>query len=577
MSDETENTSDELGSAEHLPRVRPQQPTGAHVAAPAHAAAVPETEPASTPAHAAHATPAAAAAPAPATMPAASPAPDTAPQDAPAAQQDATPAPEPASSAEVQHQAALTPAPAPAAAPAPTPSPAPAPEVAPDPETTGPLPIEAQMAAGGWQMPPAAIDLDARPDADVEIGNDTRLFWAARTDVGLVRSHNEDSYLARNPLFGVCDGMGGHAAGEVASSIAVQAIAAHAPTAADDALLGAAVEAANEAVIEGAANGTGKPGMGCTASCCIIEGTRMAVAHVGDSRIYLLRAGTLVRVTHDHSYVEELVDAGEITADEARVHPSRSIITRALGSDPDMYADHFMLDVERGDRIIVCSDGLSSMIPDSAIESIAVSSATPIDCVDALVSATLSEGAHDNVTVIVVDVVSDGREEQRRRARNRAVIGWLVGVLAVVAVVVGALALIVNKSWYVGTFAGNVAIYQGVRSSILGLPLSHLDTATQVSVSNLPEATQHQLASGITVASEADAKTTVQAYESQIQEERSKASAVASGAQSESQDGAVGDAGGAAGPDAATTGAATDQASSAAATDAQAQTTGGGE
>ena len=577
MSDETENTSDELGSAEHLPRVRPQQPTGAHVAAPAHAAAVPETEPASTPAHAAHATPAAAAAPAPATMSAASPAPDTAPQDAPAAQQDATPAPEPASSAEVQHQAALTPAPAPAAAPAPTPSPAPAPEVAPDPETTGPLPIEAQMAAGGWQMPPTAIDLDARPDSDVEIGNDTRLSWAARTDVGLVRSHNEDSYLARNPLFGVCDGMGGHAAGEVASSIAVQAIAAHAPAAADDALLGAAVEAANEAVIEGAVNGTGKPGMGCTASCCIIEGTHMAVAHVGDSRIYLLRAGTLVRVTHDHSYVEELVDAGEITADEARVHPSRSIITRALGSDPDMYADHFMLDVERGDRIIVCSDGLSSMIPDSAIESIAVSSATPIDCVDALVSATLSEGAHDNVTVIVVDVVSDGREEQRRRARNRAVIGWLVGVLAVVAVVVGALALIVNKSWYVGTFAGNVAIYQGVRSSILGLPLSHLDTATQVSVSNLPEATQHQLASGITVASEADAKATVQAYESQIQEERSKASAVASGAQSESQDGAVGDAGGAAGPDAATTGAATNQATSAAATDAQAQTTGGGE
>ena len=152
-----------------------------------------------------------------------------------------------------------------------------------------------------------------------------------------------------------------------------------------------------------------------------------------------------------------------------------------------------------------------------------------------------------------------------------------MGVLAVVAVVVGALALIVNKSWYVGTFAGNVAIYQGVRSSILGLPLSQLDTATQVSVSDLPEATQHQLASGITVASEADAKATVQAYELQIQEERSKASVVASGAQSESQDGAVGDAGGAAGPDAATTGAATDQATSAAATDAQAQTTGGGE
>ena len=576
MSDETENTPGDLGSD------RPgSAQSRSH--APAHAAPGPEQDPnpASVPAHAAHAPRQAESARA-----------AGAPEQGATAQSLVQPSPvEPAAPEQAQEEPPVQ-EPAPVAAPMPDPelgpevaptsevarevAPDPAPEVAPDPETTGPLPIEAQLAAGGWQMPEATIDLDARPDADVEIGNDTRLSWAARTDVGLVRSHNEDSYLARNPLFGVCDGMGGHAAGEVASSIAVQAIAAHAPASADDALLGAAVEAANEAVIEGAANGTGKPGMGCTASCCIIEGTQMAVAHVGDSRIYLLRAGTLVRVTHDHSYVEELVDAGEITADEARVHPSRSIITRALGSDPNMYADHFMLDVERGDRIIVCSDGLSSMIPDSAIESIAVSSATPIDCVDSLVSATLAEGAHDNVTVIVVDVVSDGREDERRRARARAIIAWLVGLLAVAGIVVGALALIVTKSWYVGTFAGNVAIYQGVRSSFLGLPLSHLETATQVSVSDLPESTQHQLASGITVSSEDEAKATVKAYEAQIQEERSKADAVASGAQSESEGGTVGDAQGAAGPDAATT-AATDQAESASAPDAQAQTTGGGQ
>lgn len=233
--------------------------------------------------------------------------------------------------------------------------------------STGPIPIVTRMAhaaeglaearrarhtAPMTPMAQTAIDLDARPGGGVEMGADTRLSWAARTDVGLVRSHNEDSYLVRNPLFGVCDGMGGHAAGEVASAIAVRTIASHAPEHADDALMGAAVEAANEAVIQGAETGEGKPGMGCTASCCLIEGTQMAVAHVGDSRIYLLHAGTLVRVTHDHSYVEELVDAGEITADEARVHPSRSIITRALGSDPDMYADHFTLAVERGDRVI---------------------------------------------------------------------------------------------------------------------------------------------------------------------------------------------------------------------------------
>ena len=158
-------------------------------------------------------------------------------------------------------------------------------------------------------------------------GTTTTLNWAARTDVGLMRSHNEDSFLAQAPTFAVCDGMGGHAAGEIASSIAVATIAEHAPSHADDLLLGAAVESANAAVIEGAAVGKGKVGMGCTASAVSIELDKMAVAHVGDSRVYLLHNGALVRLTHDHSYVEELVDAGEITADEARVHPSRSVIT----------------------------------------------------------------------------------------------------------------------------------------------------------------------------------------------------------------------------------------------------------
>ena len=428
------------------------------------------------------------------------------------------------------------------------------PDIDEDLDATGPVPlvstIEAGYASGHGGMH-EAIDLDARPDANAELGSDTRLSWAARTDVGLVRSHNEDSYLVRNPLFGVCDGMGGHAAGEVASSIAVRTIASHAPATADDALLGAAVEAANEAVIHGAETGEGKPGMGCTASCCIIEGTKMAVAHVGDSRIYLLRAGTMVRVTHDHSYVEELVDAGEITADEARVHPSRSIITRALGSDPDMYADHFTLDVERGDRVIVCSDGLSSMVPDSTIESIAVSSATSSECVDALVRATLAEGAHDNVTVIVVDVVSDGREEERRRARMRAVIGWLVALVALVAVLAGALALIVHNSWYVGSYAGSVGIYRGIHGQLLGIPLSRLEQASGVSISDLPETTQRQLASGITVSSLDEANATVRAYEEQIAAEKAKAQQTADGAQAESSDGSVGDAQGSAGPDAA--------------------------
>ena len=432
--------------------------------------------------------------------------------------------------------------------------------------STGPLPLVGHIGHGGPHLrahrrhdthdPHApAFDLDSRPCAGLEMGADTRLSWAGRTDVGLVRGHNEDSYLVRNPLFGVCDGMGGHAAGEVASAIAVRTIASHAPEHADDMLLGAAVEAANEAVIQGAANGEGKPGMGCTATCCVIEGTKMAIAHVGDSRIYLLRAGTLVRLTHDHSYVEELVDAGEITADEARVHPSRSIITRALGSDPDMYADHFSLDVERGDRIILCSDGLSSMVPDAQIELLSVSSATPIDCTDQLVAAALEAGGHDNVSVIVVDVVSDGREEARRLARRRAVLGWLAVLLGLTVVLSIALGFFIRSSWYIGADGGRVGIYQGIHSSAFGIPLSSLEESTQVSIADLPESTQHQLAAGIPVASRDDALTTVQAYQTQIEEARAKAQKAADDAQSDSTDGAVGSTLGASGPEAAETGA----------------------
>ena len=407
---------------------------------------------------------------------------------------------------------------------------------------------EPANAPGRAEMP-----VEGRAGADAVQGTSASLSWGARSDVGLVRGHNEDSFLIQAPLFAVCDGMGGHAAGEVASAIAVRTIAEKAPAGADDVLLGAAVEAANTAVIQGAEDGVGKPGMGCTASCCLLEEGKMSVAHVGDSRIYLLRRGTIVRVTHDHSYVEELVDAGEITADEARVHPSRSIITRALGSDPDMYADHFSLDIEHGDRIIICSDGLSSMVPDSGIETIAVSTASPIDCTDQLVSAALVAGGHDNVSVIVVDVVSDGREEQRSRARKHAVLGSLGVIAGVVVAAAVVLALIVNNSWYIGASAGNVGIYKGIRGSVLGIPLSELVETSSVSLQDLPEATQHQLAGGITVDSVDKARATVSAYARQIEEEQAKAQKAASDAQSESTDGSVGSEAGDSGPEAAQT------------------------
>lgn len=371
------------------------------------------------------------------------------------------------------------------------------------------------------------IPVENREGAETRSGHTERLSWGARTDIGLVRSHNEDSFLVQPQLFAVCDGMGGHAAGEVASSIAVQTIGAQAPIHADDILLGAAVEAANAAVIEGAATGKGKPGMGCTASCVLIENNKMAIAHVGDSRIYLLHHGTLVRLTHDHSYVEELVDAGEITADEARVHPSRSIITRALGSDPDMYADHFTLDVSVGDRLIVCSDGLSSMVEDSEIEAIAVSSVTPQSAADNLTSAALSAGGHDNITVIVVDVSDDGAIEAHRTMRKRLIRRLLIFGGCILAAMVAVGLVFVNSSWYLANNEGTVGIYQGITGSFMGIPLSHLEETTSVQISDLPDATQQSLVGGLRMGSEEEAKRTVESYRDQIDADKSSAAVTA--------------------------------------------------
>lgn len=378
------------------------------------------------------------------------------------------------------------------------------------------------------------IDADSTYDA----GTTTQLMWGARSDVGCVRSHNEDSYLVQSPLFCVCDGMGGHAAGEVASSIAVETIAKTAPHTADPALLGAAIEAANAAVIEAALNGLGKPGMGCTATAAYIEGNTIAIAHVGDSRAYLLHDGTLIRVTRDHSYVEELVDAGEITADEARVHPNRSVITRALGSDPAMYADHFSLNIEEGDRLILCSDGLSSMIPDGEIENIATQSSTAQICTDNLVDAALAAGGSDNCTVVVVDVVDDGklREISKRRRRNViAVISAVVALLALIGVI--ALASVAN-SVYLGVKDDAVAIYRGVPNKVMDFELHWLEDETSVMLSDLPEDTQNRLREGIPQKSVEAAAKTVSKYREQIDEDQSKqiqdANVVRSGVEADS-------------------------------------------
>lgn len=383
--------------------------------------------------------------------------------------------------------------------------------------------VEAKLKDPGSTMSFEPLtDERIETDSTYDAGTTTQLMWGARSDVGCVRPHNEDSYLVQSPLFCVCDGMGGHAAGEVASSIAVETIAKTAPQAADAARLAAAVEAANAAVIEAALNGLGKPGMGCTATCAYIENDMLAIAHVGDSRAYLLHEGTLIRVTRDHSYVEELVDAGEITADEARVHPNRSVITRALGSDPAMYADHFTLHIEEGDRLILCSDGLSSMIPDSDIENIATQSSTAQICVDNLVDAALVAGGHDNVTVVVVDLVDDGVMREAKRVRRRNItIAAVLGIAFVLAAAIWAYAGITG-SYYLGTYKDTVAVYRGIPGKPLGLKLHWLDSTTTIKLSDLPEDTQNRLEAGIQQTSIDDAQDTISKYRHQIDEEQTR-------------------------------------------------------
>ena len=400
-----------------------------------------------------------------------------------------------------------------------------------DPQTT--QVAEPTNAPGRAEMP-----VEGRAGADAVSGANEFISWGARSDVGLVRTHNEDSFLLQAPLFVVSDGMGGHAAGEVASSIAIETIGQQAPGSADDVLLGAAVESANTSVISAAEQGIGKPGMGCTATAVIIDKNHMAVAHVGDSRAYVLRQGTLVRVTHDHSYVEELVDSGQITADEARTHPSRSIITRALGSDPDMYADHFSLEVGDGDRIILCSDGLSGMIGDGQIESLAVSSATPQQAADNLVAAALTAGGADNVTVVVIDVLDDGVAEAARKTllrRAGSISAIILGVMA--AVVLIAMAF-VRSEWYLGVNGSTVGLYRGINGNFFGVSMSELVGTSAVELSDLPVAVQDQLENGIRVDSEEAGRAAIDSYHEQINAEKDRAAEIAETARSETDEGA---------------------------------------
>jgi protein phosphatase len=362
--------------------------------------------------------------------------------------------------------------------------------------------------------------------------------FGSRTDVGCVRDHNEDSLAVAPPLYVVCDGMGGHAAGEVASEIAVDVITARAPRNADAAALGQAVEEANLAIIEAAQQGRGRAGMGCTCTAAIIEKERLVIAQVGDSRAYLLHQGTMQQLTRDHSLVADLIEAGEITEAEARVHPKRSMITRALGSDPRTQPDLFEVKVESGDRLLLCSDGLTTMLEDPQIERILRHSTDPQRCAAQLVNEANALGGYDNITVIVVDIEGLAAQKQKRAVIKSRVtaITILVLLAAIVAAGIYGFNYYVSQSAYIIDNNGKVAIYQGVPGDVFGLSSHTLIKITNVETDELQPGTAKSLREGgIRVSSLEEAEALVREYEAQIEETKQ---AEESGAASESSNAA---------------------------------------
>lgn len=234
------------------------------------------------------------------------------------------------------------------------------------------------------------------------------LRYAARSDVGLIREGNEDSGYAGPALLMVADGMGGHAAGELASAIAIATVAdldVHRP--APNVLLaslGDAVSEVGDAIADVIAGDPGLAGMGTTVTGIYWLGDRMAIVHVGDSRAYLMRDGELLQITHDHTYVQTLVDAGRITEAEATVHPRRSLLMRALDGMNPVEADLSLREARDGDRYMLCTDGLSGVVRPEEIAAL-LAEGEPTGCVTRLVDLALERGAPDNVTVVVADVV----------------------------------------------------------------------------------------------------------------------------------------------------------------------------
>ncbi|MEX2289198.1 MAG: PP2C family serine/threonine-protein phosphatase [Mycobacteriales bacterium] len=392
------------------------------------------------------------------------------------------------------------------------------------------------------------------------------LRFAARSHTGLLRDGNEDSVYAGPRVLAVADGMGGHAAGEVASAVAIASLAQL-----DDDVPGSdlldvlrtSALAANDHLRDMVAGDAGLNGMGTTLTAFLFAGHRLGLLHIGDSRAYLLREGSLAQITHDHTLVQTLVDEGRISEEEASTHPQRSLITRALDGRAEIEPDLSVREARIGDRYLLCTDGLTG--PVGRLETLqeALSLEDPQEACDRLVQLALRGGGPDNVTVIVADVVpgngrhssspvvagaaaaspqappdgisdtaagrartAEGRDvpppapaaaepalgadrTQRRRSRGRTAVVTLV-VLALTAIGAGSGWAYVRSQYYVGIDGEQVAIFRGVTGQVAGMRLSSVEQRTELTTERLDPLATSRVRQGIVAADRDDAESIVE-------------------------------------------------------------------
>ncbi len=227
----------------------------------------------------------------------------------------------------------------------------------------------------------------------------------AVTDPGRTRRHNEDAYVIEPPLFAIADGMGGAQAGEVASRLATAALKEASPNGGGEQRIADLIQVANRRVYDRSSNDPNTSGMGTTITVALVEDDQVAFGHVGDSRAYLIRDAHMEQLTEDHSLVNELLKTGKLSREEAETHPQRSVITRALGTDPDVDVDTFSVSAETGDLFLLCSDGLTDMVSEESILEVVERNRDDIDAaLRALVKAANRGGGQDNITVVAFEI-----------------------------------------------------------------------------------------------------------------------------------------------------------------------------